>query len=113
MVQNMDTGFPPRDARAIQPDEPSRSSKPGNVILWSSIPSAAPAASFPPQRLASRALEGYLALDALMAACRRPIGSARLSMDGLNRARAMIAADPAKRHSLDTLEELAKLDRWT
>lgn len=54
-----------------------------------------------------------LALEALMAACRHPIGSIRLSMDGLNRARAMIAADPAQRHSLDTLEKVAKLDRWT
>ena len=54
-----------------------------------------------------------LALEALMAACRRPIGSVPLSMEGLNRARAMIAADPAKRHSLDTLEKVAKLDRWT
>ena len=54
-----------------------------------------------------------LALEALMAACRRPIGSVHLSMEGLNRARAMIAADPAKRHSLDTLEKVAKLDRWT
>jgi AraC-like DNA-binding protein len=54
-----------------------------------------------------------LALEALMAACRRPIRSVRLSMEGLNRARAMIAADPAKRHSLDTLEKIAKLDRWT
>jgi AraC-like DNA-binding protein len=34
-------------------------------------------------------------------------------MEGLNRARAMIAADPAKRHSLHTLENVAKLDRWT
>jgi AraC-like DNA-binding protein len=54
-----------------------------------------------------------LALEALMAACRRPIRSVRLSMEGLNRARAIIAADPAKRHSLDTLEKVAKLDRWT
>lgn len=54
-----------------------------------------------------------LAIDALMAACRRPIGSVHLSMEGLTRARAMIAADPAKRHSLDTLEKIAKLDRWT
>jgi AraC-like DNA-binding protein len=54
-----------------------------------------------------------LALEALMAACGRPLGSGRLSMEGLNRARAMIAADPAKRHSLDTLEKVAKLDRWT
>ena len=54
-----------------------------------------------------------LALEALMAACRRPLGSVHLSMEGLNRARTMIAADPAKRHSLDTLEKVAKLDRWT
>ena len=54
-----------------------------------------------------------LALDALMAASRRPIGSGRLSMEGLNRARAIIAADPAKRHSVDSLEKVAQLDRWT
>lgn len=54
-----------------------------------------------------------LALEALMAACRGTIGSVHLSMEGLNRARALIAADPAKRHSLDTLEKVAKLDRWT
>jgi AraC-like DNA-binding protein len=34
-------------------------------------------------------------------------------MEGLNRARAMIAADPARRHSLESLEKAAKLDRWT
>jgi AraC-like DNA-binding protein len=54
-----------------------------------------------------------LALEALMVACRRPIGSVPLAMEKLNRARAMIAADPTKRHSLDTLEKVAKLDRWT
>ena len=54
-----------------------------------------------------------LALEALMAACGRPVGSVLLSMEGLNRARAMIAADPAKCHRLDTLEKVAKLDRWT
>ncbi|HEY4310934.1 MAG TPA: AraC family transcriptional regulator [Pirellulales bacterium] len=54
-----------------------------------------------------------LSLEALMAACRRPTGSIRLSMEGLNRARAMIAADPARRHSLESLEKAAKLDRWT
>ena len=54
-----------------------------------------------------------LALEALMAACSRPIGSVHLSMEGLNRARALIAADPATCHSLDTLEKVAKLDRWT
>ena len=54
-----------------------------------------------------------LALDALMAASSRPIGSGRLSMEGLNRARAIIAADPAKRHSVSALEKVAQLDRWT
>ncbi|HEX5258433.1 MAG TPA: AraC family transcriptional regulator [Sphingomicrobium sp.] len=54
-----------------------------------------------------------LALEALMAASGRPIGPILLSMEGLNRARAMIAADPAKRHRADTLERVAKLDRWT
>ena len=54
-----------------------------------------------------------LALEALMAACGRPIGSVLLSMEGLNRARAMIAADPARRLRLDALETVAKLDRWT
>ena len=34
-------------------------------------------------------------------------------MEGLNRARAIIAADPAKRHSVDSLEKVAQLDRWT
>jgi AraC-like DNA-binding protein len=54
-----------------------------------------------------------LALEALMAACGRPLGSGRLFMEGLNRARAMIAADPVKRHSLNALERVANLDRWT
>jgi AraC-like DNA-binding protein len=54
-----------------------------------------------------------LALEALMAASGHSIGSARLSMEGLNRARAMIAADPAKCHRLDTLEKVADLDRWS
>lgn len=54
-----------------------------------------------------------LALEALMAACGRPSGSVHLSMEGLNRARAMIAADPTRCHSLDMLERVAKLDRWT
>jgi AraC-like DNA-binding protein len=54
-----------------------------------------------------------LALEALRAASGRPISSGRLFLEGLNRARAMIAADPAKRHALDTLEQVAKLDRWT
>jgi AraC-like DNA-binding protein len=54
-----------------------------------------------------------LALEALMAAGRQPISSVRLSMEGLNRARALIAADPVQRHRLDTLEKVSKLDRWT
>jgi AraC-like DNA-binding protein len=54
-----------------------------------------------------------LALEALMPACSRSVGSVRLSMEGLNRARALIASDPAKRHRLDALEKVAELDRWT
>ena len=48
-----------------------------------------------------------------MAASREPPVSVRLSMEGLNRARELIAADPTERHSLDTLEKVANLDRWT
>jgi AraC-like DNA-binding protein len=54
-----------------------------------------------------------LALEALMAASRGPPVSVRLSMEGLNRARELIAADPTERHSLDTLEKVADLDRWS
>ncbi|HEY3948762.1 AraC family transcriptional regulator [Phenylobacterium sp.] len=54
-----------------------------------------------------------LALEALMAACSRPIEPAVLSMEGLNRARVMIAADPAKCHRLDALERVSQLDRWS
>jgi AraC-like DNA-binding protein len=55
-----------------------------------------------------------LALEALMMAASggTPV-SVRLSMEGLNRARELIAADPTERHSLDTLEKVANLDRWT
>lgn len=53
-----------------------------------------------------------LALEALMAASKGPTVSIRLSMQGLNRARELIAADPTERHSLDTLEKVANLDRW-
>jgi AraC-like DNA-binding protein len=54
-----------------------------------------------------------LALEVLMAANGAPPVSVRLSMEGLNRARELIAADPTERHSLDTLEKVANLDRWT
>jgi AraC-like DNA-binding protein len=54
-----------------------------------------------------------LALEALMAASRGSPVSVRLSMEGLNHARELIAADPTERHSLDTLEKVANLDRWT
>jgi AraC-like DNA-binding protein len=53
-----------------------------------------------------------LALEALMAASGGTPVSVRLSMEGLNRARELIAADPTERHSLDTLEKVANLDRW-
>lgn len=54
-----------------------------------------------------------LAIEALTAGCSCPVSSVRLSMEGLNRARAMIAADPAKCYRLDTLEKVSQLDRWT
>jgi AraC-like DNA-binding protein len=54
-----------------------------------------------------------LALEALMPASKGTPVSVRLSMEGLTRARELIAADPTERHSLDTLEKVANLDRWT
>lgn len=53
-----------------------------------------------------------LALEALMAAS-GAAGAVLLSMEGLNRVRTMIAADPVKPYRLDTLEKVAELDRWS